>query len=127
MTQVCIITPRGDRLADVRVAETFWTRFRGLMFRRQIDEDDALLFPNCGSIHTFGMLTRIDVAFLRQGIVERVVAEARPNRIYATPGCDVLELAPGSLSAAGVRVGDRLRLLSSGEGERVDSAARLNL
>jgi uncharacterized membrane protein (UPF0127 family) len=32
-------------------AETFWQRFVGFMFKKDVDH--ALLFKNCKSIHTF--------------------------------------------------------------------------
>lgn len=39
--------------------DTFFTRFKGFMFKKNIDY--ALLFERCNSIHTFFMKENIDV------------------------------------------------------------------
>ncbi len=46
------------------VADTFWTRFRGLLGRRYLTEDEGLLIQPAGSVHSFFMRFRIDVVFL---------------------------------------------------------------
>lgn len=46
---------------DIELFEckSFWARFRGFMFKKNIDK--ALLFKHCNSIHTFFMKDNIDV------------------------------------------------------------------
>ena len=54
----------GEAAADVQLADTFLTRFLGLMGRRSLPEDGGLLLKDCGSIHTCFMRFPIDVIYL---------------------------------------------------------------
>lgn len=49
---------------NLYMADTFLTRLRGLLFRRMIAENEALLIRPCDSVHTFGMKYEIVVVFL---------------------------------------------------------------
>lgn len=49
---------------NLRIATTWWARMRGLLFGREIAENEVLVLVPCHAIHTFGMRYRIDVAFL---------------------------------------------------------------
>lgn len=73
-------TSTGDVLADdVEVARNPWTRFKGLMLRR--DLPPALLIHRCSSVHTFFMRHRIDVAFCAaDGTALRIYPSLRPWR-----------------------------------------------
>ena len=58
------------RVGDGRVicercvaAETFWTRFRGLMLRASLPPDEGMVFRGAGSIHMFFMRFAIDAVF----------------------------------------------------------------
>lgn len=46
------------------VADTFFGRLKGLMFDESMGEDEAVLFKNVSSIHTFFMRFSIDVIFM---------------------------------------------------------------
>jgi uncharacterized membrane protein (UPF0127 family) len=73
-------TSTGDVLAEsVEVARNPWTRFKGLMLRR--DLPPALLIHKCSSVHTFFMLRPIDVAFCAgDGTALRIYSGLRPWR-----------------------------------------------
>lgn len=81
------------------VADTFWSRFRGLQFLRALPPDTGLLLRPCSSIHTFWMRFSIDVLFLdRRGTVIETRRAVRPWRIaFPSVGgcCQVLEVAAG--------------------------------
>lgn len=49
---------------NASVAKTFFQRFLGLMFRKSIAKEEALIFPNVNSIHMFFMRFPIDVLYL---------------------------------------------------------------
>lgn len=51
-------------LIDARVACNFFTRLKGLMFRKKLYPDQALLLYPCNNIHTFFMRFAIDVLFI---------------------------------------------------------------
>ena len=42
---------------SVKLVETFWQRFFGLMFKRQCEH--PLLFRKCSAVHTFWMIFAI--------------------------------------------------------------------
>jgi len=98
----------GREIVRARVADRFWPRFRGLMLRRSLPEGEGVLFPHCDSIHTFGMLFNLDVVFLRDNTVARLIEDLPQNRVRAEKGCDVLELPAGRAGALGLAVGQHL-------------------
>ena len=109
MSRQALITESGHLIARVEVARSFWPRFRGLMFRRSIDPEEGMLFPRCGSIHTFMMRMPIDVVFVRDGVVSTVHAAVPPNKTLADPGCDALELIAGRAAEVGLCPGAVIR------------------
>lgn len=93
-----------------RVAQHPWSRMRGLLGRRQIDESEGILLRPASSVHTWFMLFPIDVVFLDRNLsVIRIVSALRPWRAVGKRGsAAVLELAAGASERHGLRVGDRL-------------------
>jgi uncharacterized membrane protein (UPF0127 family) len=101
--------------ARCRLAESFLTRLRGLMFRSSLAPGEGLLFPRARAVHTHFMRFPIDLAFLD---ADDVVIDVRPAlRPWRTASCSqarsVLELAAGDLERGGVTVGTRLVRTSS--------------
>ena len=92
------------------LADTFWTRFRGLMGRATLPEGEGLLIRPTGEIHMFFMRFAIDAVFCdRELRVVKVVRHLKPWRLAAARGANVvIELAAGA--ADGVEPGDRLAL-----------------
>jgi uncharacterized membrane protein (UPF0127 family) len=95
------------------VADTPWTRARGLLGRRRLAENEGLLIRPAGSVHTFFMLFAIDVVFLdADGTVVKVVPGLRPWRLAAARKAKrTLELASGTAARAGLTPGERLLLV----------------
>ncbi|HCC06932.1 MAG TPA: DUF192 domain-containing protein [Clostridiales bacterium] len=96
---------------NARVADTFWSRFIGLMFKKSIGVEDALIIDPCNNVHMFFMNFPIDVLFideedticciqenLRQGQISKYVAKAR----Y------VVELPSGRMKEKNVKIGDKI-------------------
>ncbi len=84
----------------VEEAKTFFTRLRGLMFRKKLPSGEALLIKPCDSIHTFGMKFSIDVLFLDSaGRIVRAVRSLAPGKVVGPVrgGKAVLEMGSGSL------------------------------
>ena len=106
---------RGQTLGEqIRVADRWWSRARGLM-GSTLREGEGLLIRPCRAVHMFGMGYPIDVAFLDAG--SRVVAtyaELRPGRMTRFHrSAAALELPAGQLARTGTRVGDRLTITST--------------
>ena len=92
-------------------AETHWARLMGLMGRRALPEDEALLITPCSSVQTFFMRFAIDVVFLdRDGQVVKVASELKPYRaaLGGRGARSALELPAGAAARCGIAVGDRL-------------------
>ena len=80
-------------------ADTFSKRLMGLMGRKSIGKNEALILRNCGTIHTFFMKFPIDIVFLdRNMIAVKVLRRFNTYRIAACPkAAHTIELMSGSL------------------------------
>ena len=112
-----LIVRTGRALAtDVAMASTLMARMKGLLGRRSLGAQEALILPQCHSIHTVGMRFAIDAVFVDRAW--RVVAKhshLRPGRLmFPVIGAwGVVELADGTLDRADLLIGDQLQLVSS--------------
>ena len=91
----------------ISVADTVWTRTRGLLGRTRLCANEGMLIKQCFSVHTVGMLYPIDIVFLRSdGYILRVVSTLRPLRLSVCKGADmVLELSAGCAKALQLKPG----------------------
>ena len=94
------------------VADSAWTRTKGLLGRSSLEEDEGILLEPGGSIHMFFMRFPIDAVFLdRELRVLRVAAGLHPWRMASKRGAKaVLELPAGRCARVGIAVGNRLVL-----------------
>ena len=95
------------------MADTFWTRFRGLMGRTALQEGGGLVLKGEKSIHTFFMRFSIDVVYAdRTGRVVRIDPAMPPGRVgpFVAKSTYILELPAGVIQATGTSVGDQLSL-----------------
>lgn len=99
------------------VADTFWSRLRGLLGRRELHADESLLLSPASSIHMFFMRFPIDAVFLDSDLTVLATREAlRPWRLASCRGArSVLELPAGACKRLSIRPGDRLELADSSE------------
>jgi uncharacterized protein len=99
------------------VADTFFSRLRGLLGRRELEADESLLLSPVSSIHTFFMRFAIDVVFLDRDLT--VLSTREPLRPWRMASCrrarSVLELPAGSCRRWAIRPGDRLELADRAE------------
>jgi uncharacterized protein len=113
MKTVSLKTVDGEVVCErCLVADSPWTRMRGLLGRHGLDSGEGLLLRPTGSVHTFFMRFPIDVVFLsRDGEVLKV---ARALPAWRTAGARrakvVLELAADEAERRGIRVGTRVDL-----------------
>jgi len=93
-----------------------WARFMGLMGRPALPEGHALYIRPCNSIHMFFMRFPIDAVFVdADGRVMRIYADLKPWRVtrIVRRSKAVVELPAGALAAAGVTLGDALKLVEN--------------
>jgi uncharacterized protein len=101
---------------ELALANTFFTRLRGLMFRRRLSPDEALWLRPCNGVHTFWMLFAIDVIFLdRELKIVKLVESMRPFRMTRPHRAarSVIEMPANTISRTGLKIGDRLEVVRS--------------
>jgi len=92
----------------VLIADTFGTRFRGLMLRKSLRPGEGLLLKHCSSIHCCFMRFPIDVVYLTEDYSVCGVETVAPWHLGGHfPGAKhVLELESGhgSLLVSGTKI-----------------------
>lgn len=94
-----------------RVANTFFSRFLGLMGKSIVPENEAIVFPRCNSIHTFFMRIPIDVIFVSEtGKVVKVFPQLRPWKLLlpVKGGVHAIEIASQGADQKKINIGDQL-------------------
>lgn len=112
MKRIMIKNKDWEIAKDVVVADTFLSRARGLMFRKEMNDFDGMLITPCNSIHTFGMNFSIDVVFLSKTFeVIKIFENLKPFRMTRPyfSSTQVLELKSGALNGR-LKKGDRLEV-----------------
>lgn len=95
----------------VKIAESFFNKLFGLIFKKELSDSEGLLLENCNSIHTIGMNYRIDVAFLnKSNEVIAIFYSLKPFRFtpFIKNASKVLELKSGFIKSIPLKVGDKL-------------------
>lgn len=109
-----LIIKNGKLITDnAEIADTFFSRFRGLMLRKSVEADYALHIIPCNQIHTFSMRFPIDVVYLsNDGTVIEIHENIRPNKICKTvkKAESVIELNASMSSKLGIFKGDVLEI-----------------
>lgn len=102
---------REALFSRARVARTPIDRMVGLLPRTSMDEDEAMVFPSCRSLHTFFMRIPIDIAFLdHEGGVVKIVPDVSSGRlVFGGPGSrTAIECGARVLARKAVALGQRL-------------------
>jgi len=98
---------------EVKVADTLFTRMKGLLGRKELPFGEALWIKPCFSVHTFFMKFPIDVIFLnKKNQVIAAVSNLTPNRMTRLypQSFSVLELPTGTIAASNTEVGDEIKI-----------------
>ncbi len=65
-----------------QVARDFWSRFMGIMLKKDLGREEALVFPKCNSIHTCFMRFPIDIIFVdEKGTIREIIDSLKPWRL----------------------------------------------
>ncbi|WP_423230223.1 DUF192 domain-containing protein [Sulfobacillus thermosulfidooxidans] len=80
---VSIINVRTGKIigSQVRVAQSFWQRFKGLMGTRSLETGHGMLFPRTNSVHMFFMRYPLCVVYLNKDFVVLRCVVLKPWRI----------------------------------------------
>ena len=99
-------------ISNLEIADTFFSRLKGLLGKSSIPRDSGLFLVPCGSIHMFFMKFPIDVFFLGKlsgGFkILKIVKNLAPWKLCFAPAgtCAVLEVSPGAVT--GVKEREKL-------------------
>lgn len=98
-------------LEEMKIADTFWKRFMGLMFRKELKPGAGLKIEPCSNIHTFNMRFPIDVLFLSEDHrVLKVITGMEPGKVSAAVKSSRYVIEANENELAGkISVGDRLK------------------
>ena len=102
----CLIASRAV------VADNFLLRLKGLMFRKGMDQEEAIIFYHTPSIHTFFMRFPIEVVFLNKKMqVVEIHQKLGPRRVVFSASASIaVELTVGKTSNKTLEIGDILEL-----------------
>lgn len=95
------------------LADTPFTRMKGLLGRALLENGEALVITRCNSIHMFFMRFPIDVVFIDRGsLVVGLVRGIRPYRFSPVfwSADAAIELPAGTIDRTGIMLGQHLHL-----------------
>src|SRR6266568_546997 len=100
---------------QLSVADSHWSRFRGLMCAEpaSFKSGQGLWIVPSHGVHTFAMRFPIDVAYIDQaGVVIHLEKNLKPWRVAPVRwrAASVLELPPRAIDITGTAVGDELEI-----------------
>jgi uncharacterized protein len=115
--------------SELEVAETAWSRIKGLLGRsaEEFRPGQGLWIITSEGIHTIGMAFPIDVVYLdSKKRVIRTYHRLAPFRIAAVKlkAKSILELPAGALARSNTEVGDLLQFLASPQEQDGQCAAK---
>lgn len=98
-------------------ADNFWLKLKGLMGRKDMEDEEGLLLVNCSSVHCFFMKFTIDVVYLDKKCKVIGIETIRPFGIgkVFTGACHVLEMKEGKGKC--FKIGDVITIASVLKGE----------
>jgi len=99
-------------LHDIEVAESFFSKLTGLIFKKNLKEGSGFLIENCNNIHTLWMRFPIDVLYLDEGgRILHMLYSVKPFRFTSSikGAVKVLEIKSKAAAGLGLKVGDILR------------------
>lgn len=112
MQQLCCETAEGQLiLSQVLLANSFWSRLKGLLGRKHLAPEEGLLIQPCNSVHTLGMSFSIGVLFLdAEQRILHLIPSLPPGRLspVVRGSRQVLELHPQTLHQAALHKGQQL-------------------
>lgn len=115
MKKIILIKENRIITKNAELADSFFSRFRGLMFRKTIDDDYALWITPCNQIHMLNMRFAIDAVYLTEsGEVIKADINVQPGKICKTVknAKSVIEMKSFASQRLGIKVGDTIKLTS---------------
>lgn len=100
-------------LSDLTIADTMWSRGKGLLGTKDLDAHKGMWLKPGNSIHTYFMNYAIDCIFVDAELkVKALVPNVQPGKmIWPVRGAkSVIEIKAGGLERMNLQVGDKLHV-----------------
>lgn len=100
-----------ELIQDLKIADTMWTRMKGLLGTKKLSYEQSMWIHRCNSIHTFFMKFPIDCVFVDQHLkVVSIVENVVPGRIVFPQfkADSVFEMNAGEANRKGIYKGEEL-------------------
>lgn len=97
---------------EIEIAESFFSRLRGLMGRSRLAEGRGLLLAPCNSIHMLFMRFAIDVIYLdKEYCIKKIARNVSPwiGMSFCLGAWGALEMASGEADRLKLAVGQKLK------------------
>lgn len=111
---VSLVSDGRPLFQQVEIADTLWTRFKGLQLRKNLQSNAGILLVPGNCIHMFFMRFPIDAIFLdADNRIMKIAADLKPWRSMAVAkgAHSILEVGAGRAEEEGLSVGDKLQII----------------
>ncbi|MDP4180035.1 MAG: DUF192 domain-containing protein [Bacillota bacterium] len=101
---------------ELKVADNFFSRFMGLMGKKELSHGAGLLISPCNSIHMFFMRIPLDIVFIdKNNTVISIIIGIKPWRVssFVKNAVSTIELPVGTIAASHTSIGDVLALFDT--------------
>lgn len=106
---------KGTELGKSEIADTFFSRLRGTMFKKKLKEGLILTLPDTRSrrgsaIHMFFVRFPLDIIFADKDkeVVDTVTIDPWKTYTPKKPAMYVIEMEKGTISSSKTEIGDKL-------------------
>ena len=103
--------PLSAPVLEILIADSFFTRFAGLMLRKKLPPATGLFLAPCNSVHMCFMCFAIDVVYLdKEYSIVKVVNNLKPwiGISMCSKAWAVLEMTAGEAERCGCKEGNKL-------------------
>lgn len=99
---------------NLKIADNYFSRLKGLMFTKELPDQDALQIIPCGQIHTFFMKYSLDVLYLdTDKNILSVDEELKPGKVgrHVKKAASVVELPAGKIKEKNIKAGEKIEFI----------------
>lgn len=97
------------------IAESFWSRAKGLLGRENLPANAALWIKPCNNIHTFFMKFSIDCVFVDKKMeIKNLAKDVKPFRVIGPfwKSYSAIEMQAGFIDLKKLQIGDHLYVVN---------------
>ena len=108
----CVLFVNNIEIGDnIKIADTFFTRLNGLMFKKTLEKNEGLIINPCNSIHMCFMNFPLDILFItKDNVICDFIENIKPwkiSKIYFNAEY-VIELPAGTIKAKNIKKNQKI-------------------